>query len=176
MSTSKSQGLNEWLVIRSQQGEKQALEELLTYWSKRYLLYAINRLRDREAAKDVTQECLISIGRNIGKLKDPSAYRTWSFRILERRCIDWQRKTIRDRAVVQTRDSIPEIPVNDDLNTELSVEKLLTLLDHRISTVLRLFYLEGLTVEDIAEVSNLPIGTVKSRLFYGRKLLAEKLE
>lgn len=176
MRDTKSQSLNEWLIIRSQQGEKQALHDLLTFWSKRYLLYAINRLRDREAAKDVTQECLISIGKNIGKLKDPAAYKKWSFKILERRCIDWQRKTIRDREVIQTKDSIPEIEIEDKINESLSVEKLLTLLDNRISSVLRLFYLEGLNVEEIAEISNLPKGTVKSRLYYGRKLLAEKLE
>lgn len=175
MDKIKEKGLTEWLVIRCKQGESQALEELLKLWQQRYFLYAVNRLRDNEAAKDVMQECLISISKNIHGLADAGAYKKWSFTILERRCIDWQRKTIRDRGVIQTQETIPEITVVDGVVKKLSVEQALKQLDSRISAILRLYYLEELSVGEIAEIAKLPIGTVKSRLFYGRKLLAESL-
>lgn len=176
MQDIKSQSFNEWLIIRAQQGERQALQELLARWSKRYLLYAINRLQDREAAQDVTQDCLISIGKNIGSLKDPGSFQKWSFKILERRCIDWLRKTIRDRQLIQPSEEVPEVAVEDKISERLSVDQVLARLDHRVASVLRLFYLEGMNINEISDITELPPGTIKSRLFYGRKLLAKALE
>ena len=54
----KERSFNEWLVIESQRGEKNALNTLIKNWEQRYFLYALNRLKSPEAAKDVTQEAL----------------------------------------------------------------------------------------------------------------------
>jgi DNA-directed RNA polymerase specialized sigma24 family protein len=70
----KRDSLNEWLVIRSQQGDKDAFTALVRNWQQRYYLYALNRLKDKEAARDVTQDCLLSISRSLGNLSDPAAY------------------------------------------------------------------------------------------------------
>lgn len=172
----KQQSFNEWLIVRCQLGERDAFNKLAKNWQQRYFLYALNRLGDREAARDVTQECLLSISRNIGKLSDPAAYPKWSFRILERRCVDWLRKTIRERKHVQQQEVVPEVAVEDGIEARLSVEKLLAGLDPRLAALLRLYYLEGLSVQEIAEVSEVPVGTVKSRLFYARKLMTKALE
>lgn len=172
----KQKAYNEWLVIRSQQGERDAFDELLRRWQRRYYLYAMNRLHDREAANDVTQECLLSISRNLNKLSDPAAYPKWGFRILERRCVDWQRKIIREREIIQQQEELPEFGSKDGTEEELSVEMLLAKLDSRLATLLRLFYLETLSVEEIAEIYDVPIGTIKSRLFYTRKLISKVLE
>ncbi len=171
----KQKAYNEWLVVRSQQGEQQAFALLIKYWQKRYYLYALKRLNDREAARDVTQECLLSISRGLGKLSDPAAYPKWGFRILERRCIDWQRKTIREREVIQQQEELPEIGVSDGTEDKLTVESLLESLDSSLATLLRLYYLETLTIEDIAEIHGIPTGTVKSRLFYARKMMIKAL-
>jgi RNA polymerase sigma factor (sigma-70 family) len=175
MQQLKQQSYNEWLVVRSQSGEREAFDNLVRAWQQKYFLYALNRLGDREAAKDVTQECLLSISRSIGKLTDAAAFPKWSFRILERRCADWLRKTIREREHIQQQE-LPEIGIEDDSETRLSVEQLLAKLDSRLAALLRLYYLEGLTVQEIAEVSDVPVGTVKSRLFYARKLMTRALQ
>ena len=172
----KQQAYNEWLVIRSQQGERDAFDELLRYWQRRYYLYALHRLGDRESARDVTQECLLAVSRNLKGLEDPAAYPKWSFRILERRCIDWQRKTIREREVIQRQEELPDIGDEDNTEAKLSVESLLSMLDSRLAALLRLYYLEALTVKEIAEIYSVPTGTVKSRLFYARKLMSKVLE
>ena len=161
----KRDSLNEWLVIRSQQGDKDAFTALVRNWQQRYYLYAVNRLKDKEADRDVTQDCLLSISRSLGNLSDPAAYLKWSFRILERRCIDWLRKTIREREVIQQQETLPEIAVNDGNEAKLTVEQLLARLDSRLAAILRLYYLEDFTVNEIAEISGVPAGTVKSRLF-----------
>jgi len=166
----------EWLVIRSQQGERDAFESLLQHWQQRFFLYALNRLRDQEAARDVTQDALLSISRNVKKLDDPMAFPKWSFRIVERRCADWQRKKIREREVFKEQEELPEVGVESDQVTSISIESLLKKLDSRLATILRLYYLESLSVTEIAEVQGVPKGTVKSRLFYARKLMIKTLE
>lgn len=172
----KERSFNEWLVIESQRGEKDAFNTLIKNWEQRYFLYALNRLKSREAAKDVTQESLISISKSLRKLSDPASYPKWSFRIVERRCVDWLRKTIREREFIQAQDELPEVPVRDGIEDKLTVEQLLSKMDSRLATILRLYYLEALTIQEIAEVSNVPSGTVKSRLFYARKMMTKLLE
>ncbi|NQV68957.1 MAG: RNA polymerase sigma factor [Pseudohongiella sp.] len=172
----KQRSFNEWLIIRCQQGERDAFTALVKAWERRYYLYALNRLEDREAAKDVTQDCLLSISRSLGTLSDPAAFPKWSFRILERRCIDWLRKTIRERALIQQQENLPDIGISDDTEDKLNVEQLLAKLDSRLATILKLYYLESLSIDEIAEISDVPPGTVKSRLFYARKLMMKALE
>ncbi|MBL4574345.1 MAG: RNA polymerase sigma factor [Gammaproteobacteria bacterium] len=176
MHNLKERSFNEWLVIESQRGEKDAFNTLIKNWEQRYFLYALNRLKNREAAKDVTQECLISISKSLHKLSDPASYPKWSFRIVERRCVDWLRKTIREREFIQVQQELPEIPIHDGIEEKISVEQVLSKMDARLSTILRLYYLEALTIQEIAEVSDVPRGTVKSRLFYARKMMIKLLE
>lgn len=176
MADLKHRSFVEWLVLRSQQGEREAFNELVRHWQQRYFLYAYNRLKDREAARDVTQECLLSISRNLKKLADPAAFPKWSFRILERRCIDWLRKRIREREVFEEQAELPDIGAQDNSEAKLSVESLLNKLDSRLAVILRLYYLEDMSVDEIAEVQAVPKGTIKSRLYYARKLMAKILE
>ena len=70
----EERSFNEWLVIESQRGEKDAFNTLIRHWEQRYFLYAMNRRKNRKAAKDVTQENLISISRSLRKLSDPAGY------------------------------------------------------------------------------------------------------
>lgn len=172
----KERSFNEWLVLESQRGEVEAFNTLIRNWEQRYFLYAMNRLQSREAALDVTQESLISISRGLNRLSDPAAYPKWSFRIVERRCVDWLRKTIRERELIQTQEELPEIAVSDAIEEKLSVERLLSKMDSQMAGVLRLYYLESLTIQEIAEISDVPTGTVKSRLFYARKTMTKIFE
>lgn len=176
MQDLNSSSYNEWLVIRCKQGERQALELLIAAWEKRYYLYAYNRLKNSEAAKDVVQDSFISISRNIVKLRDASAYPKWGFRILERRCIDWLRKTIRERETIEFPGELPEIAIDDEDAEKLDIEQLLDKFDSKTATLVRLFYLEGFDLKEIGEILSIPAGTVKSRLFYARKLMASTLE
>ncbi len=179
MTRAKQQSFNEWLIIRAQQGDEESFGRLMQRWQHRYYAYALKRLGNAEAAKDVTQDCLISISRSVGRLADPAAFPRWSFRILERRCSDWLRKTIRDREVIVSSDEISELAIagnETSQDAQSAVEKTLRQMDPRLAAVLRLYYLEELTVKDIAEVLDIAPGTVKSRLFYARKLFSSAIE
>lgn len=173
----QGQAYNEWLVIRCQQGEDEAFTALVELWHRRYYLYALRRLGDRDAALDATQECLLSISRSLGQLSDPATFPKWSFRILERRCVDSLRRKLRDRKLFpEDGAELPEVGSEDGVESSLTVQELLAGLDPRLEIVLRLYYLEELSLDEIAEICELPTGTVKSRLFYARKLLAGVLK
>ncbi len=168
----KKRAYSEWLVVLSQQGDNDALNSLVKFWQERYFLYALRRLENREAARDVTQEALISICRNLGKLKDPVTYPSWSYRILERRCLDWLRKTIRERNLIEATEELPELAIPENKDAEIGARKLLAKLEPEIRSLLQLYYIDELSISEISMVLNVPRGTVKSRLFYARKSIA----
>jgi len=182
MNNDKTNSYNEWLVLSSQQGDHDAFEELSHYWQQRLFLYVMNRLRNEEAAKETVQECMISISRGIRSVRDPVAFPKWCFQIAERRCADWLRKTIREREKMQTLSEHYEViqgtehSETEKLENKLTVQQALAQIDGKLALILRLHYLESFSVMEIAEITQVPIGTVKSRLYYARKTLALILE
>ena len=175
MTSVKQRVYSEWLVIRCQQGEASAYRELVTRWHPRYLSFARNRLGNAEVTRDCVQEAWLTISKRLFTLQDAAAFPKWSYRILERRCIDWLRKTRLERESVVTSDvdmsAFPQPDNGEALAAEIDVAQLLRQLDPRLAIVVRLSYLEELPVRDIAEILAIPVGTVKSRLFYARQLV-----
>lgn len=170
MLNQKQRSVSEWLVVRAQQGERSAFEALIKLWHQRFYVYAMKRTRNREAAQDITQEALVSISRNLQNLSDPAGFPKWSFRILERRYIDWQRKVIRERQVMAREEEASEPAQSDNTEARIDARELLARLDPDIRVVLQLYYLDGMNLNEISEILNVPTGTVKSRLYYARKL------
>ena len=167
---------SEWLVLSCQQGDRLALTALLKLWQRHYLLYARQRLGSLEAAQDVVQESLIAICRNIHKLSNPGAFPSWSYRIVERRCSDWLRRTVRERDVFKDTDQLPESAQRDGTEAKLDSQRLLDQLDPELAALMRLHYLEQLSLTEISAVLELPVGTLKSRLHYARKQIQQSLE
>ena len=167
---------SEWLVLRCQQGDRQAVQDLLALWRPRYLLYARQRLRDTDAAQDVVQDSLLGICRNVHKLDNPGSFPSWSYRIVERRCVDWLRQRVRDRRVFATGEQPPEPARSDSTAADMDVQRVLASLAPELAALLRLHYLEQLSLTEISAILDLPVGTLKSRLYYARKQIQESLD
>jgi RNA polymerase sigma factor (sigma-70 family) len=179
VTSDKVQSYTEWLVLNSQQGNARAFDELLRSWHKRWLLYAVARLGDHEQAREALQECLLSISRSIHKLRDPASFSKWTFQIMDRRCTDLLRRRIREREHHQelTRLSLTEETATVEFQEQsLTLQRAFQQLGEPLARLLRLYYLEGFAVEEIAEIIGIPSGTVKSRLFHARKIMAKILE
>lgn len=174
MTDQKQRAYSEWLVICYQQGDRASFDALCRLWEKRFLLYAIRRLENPDTSRDVTQETLISISKGLRNLSDPAAFPGWAFRILERRCADQLRSMVRERQVFADGQHVPDGASTDNTENEISVQKLLHDLDSRVKVVLQLHYLDGFSVNEIAQILEVPPGTIKSRLFYARRLLERK--
>ena len=166
------------LVVRAQQGDRRAFETLALDSHPRLFKVAHGILRNAALAEDVTQQALLDIWRNLGSLHDPRKYDGWSYRILVNACHAEARRTPRwlpESVVTSTyepraADAFGRVDDRDQLERgfrELS-------LDHR--TVLVLHYLLDLTQEQVAEVLDVPAGTVASRLHRATRLMREALD
>ncbi len=173
----KEQLYSEWLVASCLAGDTPALKNLLELWQPKLYGFALNQLQDGEAAQDATQEALVSISKGIHRLKDSASFPKWAFQIVSRRCADWLRKEIRWRDKHQqiSMEELDQSPAQEqDENQKDDIALLraaMRTMQPKLSTLLRLYYLESLGVSEIAELMALPKGTVKSRLYYAREKL-----
>ncbi len=170
---------DELLVMRCQDGDQDSLVALVGRWQPRLLRHAMRLTREYEAASDVVQEAWVAMVRGIRRLDDAARFAPWAYRIVTNKCADWTRRQQRQRA-----SSVPLTaePVAKESSTEASHDELAALregikqLPHEQEAILSLFYVEELSLREIAEALSLPVGTVKSRLHYARSHLREVME
>jgi RNA polymerase sigma-70 factor (ECF subfamily) len=155
------------LVARAQQGDREALDDLLRLAQRPLHQYVTGLLADSAAADDVLQETLFRIARKLRWLSRPAAFRAWAFRIasreahrhLARRGVAWALDEVDGIAVT---DPDP-LPVADPEELRAAVESL----SPSSRAVVALHYWNELPLQEIAEALEIPLGTVKSRLAYG---------
>jgi RNA polymerase sigma factor (sigma-70 family) len=169
---------DEWIAVRCQLGERAAFDELFQRWHGPIWQY-VRRLSDDDAAHDIAQDIWLRVLRGIGRLRDPAKLRAWLFGIAHRTWID----TLRRKYAVGVADideadrhELPDPKVADELEEELSaVEQELSRLPPIEREALTLFYLRELSLHEIAQALDIPIGTVKSRLHRARRMLRREL-
>ena len=182
MSRTREQIYDELLVLRCQDGERDAFTDLAERWQERLWRHARRLSGDPELANDAMQEAWMAIVRGIGKLHDPAFFRPWAYRIVTNKCADQVRRVSRRREVTEqmTRESPDdlEVPsVDTDESDEIStLRSAMATLPTDRRTLLALHYLDEVSLSEIAVILGIPEGTVKSRLFNARKALKEALE
>lgn len=169
-----------WLVLRAQSGDRGALEALLTAAEAQLRPFVTVMVGDADARDDVLQEILLLLFRKLGTLREPRAFGAWARRIASREIFRALRGLRQHKRV--TEEVSPDLAAEpaDTIADDGLLEQLPALLE-RVSpasrAVLALHYLDGLTLDEIGTVLELPAGTVKSRLAYGltalRRLLAD---
>lgn len=164
---------DELLVTLVQTGDRRAGERLAIRWQPRLARTARRLLGEDEAALVAVQEAWLSILRNIAGLRDPSRFAPWAFGILRRRCADRIRQAQADRARRGESEDEPALPAAAD--DALAIRQAFAALpgDQRLAA--QLFFVEGLTLAEIAEVQEVPPGTAKTRLFHARRKLKAAL-
>jgi RNA polymerase sigma-70 factor (ECF subfamily) len=169
----------ELLALRCRRGDRAALEELIRTW-ERPLLYFIRRLVEDEAdAWDVLQKTWLRVLRGVGALGDPRSLAPWLYRVARNTALSHvgactpPHEPLEDRPDERADDPASALIEFED--AEQVHRGLLALsLSHR--EVLTLFFLEDLSVEEVATVLGVPPGTVKSRLHYARHALRKVIE
>jgi RNA polymerase sigma-70 factor (ECF subfamily) len=149
------------------------------------LAYRVARgvLRNDADAEDVAQEALLRAYGRFDRLRDPLKFRGWLVRIVFRLALDRARSAKR-RELRETEWAQParrpappnaeELAASSEFQAHF--DRAIEALPEKLRLVLLLAAMEGHTLEEVAAMMGLPIGTVKSRLFAGRKKLAEKLQ
>ena len=161
-------------VLRCQTGDERAFAKLMEQFGPRTLGYLRGLVSD--AADDVQQEVWLSVYRNIATLANPSAFRTWLFRITRHRALDFLRRARREQElladVTLETGSASAAAANDDQDTlSDAMRGALDRLPAAQRDVLLLRYLSDLSYGEIALIVGCSIGTVRSRLHYAKQQL-----
>jgi RNA polymerase sigma-70 factor, ECF subfamily len=181
------------LLQRAQAGNEEAFGTLMRnhYEPTFRLIHSI--VRDEHAARDVAQEVWISAWKNIGKFRGDAKFSTWMHPIATRRAIDHlrSRKRFFDRFVpflsgdddgnenaIRTPEAVAESDPRQELDkAERSArfERALASVPPKHRAVIALREVQGLSYDEIAASLGIAKGTVMSRLFHARRMLAQKL-
>jgi RNA polymerase sigma-70 factor, ECF subfamily len=167
------------LLARVVDGDHEAFDRVMRAHQDRVFSVCLRTLGDREQALDATQETFLTVFRKAGQFQGNSALGTWIYRIAVNTCYDMLRKSKRRPSeplpdhVDPTDPSAEELIESAALRPE--IELALGYLSPDFRTAIVLSDLLGLSLPETAEILDIPIGTVKSRVFRGRRLLAEHL-
>jgi RNA polymerase sigma-70 factor, ECF subfamily len=166
------------LVERAQAGDRDAYELLARNVAQRLFLVASQLLRDRDAAEDAVQQTLVAIWRDLGSLRDPERFNAWTYRILIRYCRSEQRHhrrmgaAIADLSYGATSTHDPTI----DVSTRDLIGRAFEGLSHDHRVVVVLHHLMGLSLGEIAEIVDVPYGTVGSRLHHAMRSMRAAID
>ena len=166
------------LISAAQNGDSQALEILLkNHYEKIWGICKRLMINDQDAL-DATQESLIAIATRINKFERRSKFSTWLYRVTTNICFDELRKKSRI-PVPNSESGQLEISIDSSfekqIDDKLLINEVLNLLPNEFKTALVLRDLCDLNYDEISEILNIPIGTVRSRISRGRSAISNYL-
>jgi len=170
------------LIPRVQRGDLAAFEALYDKYKGQVYRAALAITRDQGAAEDILQECFLRVYTHIDKVDITRPLSPWIHRIAVNLSYNWVTK--RKRWLPSLGEVIEQFAGDPHSSPEhvLEREELQRIVQEAIHSlsfaqrvVVILFYLNGFSLEEIAYILDCPVGTVKSRLYYGRQNLRRKL-
>jgi len=172
------------LVQRCQENDPEAYSELFNLYSRRIFNTAYRILGEESSAEDALQETLLNVYRGLSSFRGDSKFSTWVGRITINVCLGMLRKAKNKLFVDMEDESAADLHADEtDFSDPLrhaSLSELRGLIETaflkmtpRQGTVVRLHDMEGYTIVEIAKKQECPVGTIKSRLFYGRQEFKE---
>ncbi len=167
--------LDAYLAAAARTGDRKSLALLFRRWNPRLVAHAWRLLGDRDLAGDAVQEAWVEIVRGLARLADTGAFAAWAYRITSRRCAKAIGRAVRDRraaTAVEADEAATAAPEPDRLLLRQAIDALPP--DQRAA--IALFYLEDMSVAEVAVALAVPAGTVKTRLMHARHKLRAALE
>ncbi len=177
------------LLARLRRGESEAFEELVRAHQDRLYDFCVRMLGDREEAHDLVQDIFVSAHQHLGRFREDSRLSTWLFRIGKNHCINrlkYLKRRGRGRSEeygVQSEGALTEalgaLPGPDAAleaaREQARVQWAISQLEPDARMLVALRDIEGLSYEEIVDITELRLGTVKSRLHRAREKLAALL-
>lgn len=164
------------LLARVAAGDEAAMRGLYERHQAAVFAFAMARLGDRMAAADVLHDVMLDVWRQADRFQGRSAVRTWMLTMTRNKSIDAMRKTARtdygdDGDSLMDDEPTPEAAVAAAQDQE-KVRSCVSKLPDRQKTVVHLTFFEGLSYPEAAKVEDVPVGTIKTRIFHAKKALA----
>jgi len=174
---SREQLIEQMLILRCQMGDKDAFATLIERY-QRPLRYFISRLLDdAQVSEDILQETWLSVVKRIHRLRKTEAFSTWLYRIARNKVYHQLRKK---KVWSELNENIPAPDENEAdvvwLEDIAKVHRCLKELRPEHKEVLMLRFLEQMSYDQIAQVVNCTIGTVRSRIHYAKRALKKEME
>lgn len=162
-------------------GDRAAFTEFYQRHNRSLFAFLVKMVRDRELAEEVLSETMLDVWRQAGRFEGKSSVTTWLFSIGHHKAVSRLRRmrevALDEEVAANIEDSgpTPDKQASDKDMSRLLARLIECLsLDHR--EILQLAYYQEFSVQEIAEVLDLPENTVKTRMFYARQRLKALLE
>ena len=171
------------LVQRAKAGEYQAFDLLVLKYQSRLISTAFSYVKDMPTAEDMVQESFIKSFKSLNSFREDSSFYTWVYRITVNTCKNFLVSKKRKDELLQTDVSETKIQAIEPEETDTPegifgalqlqeiVQRAISDLSEETKTALTLRELDGLSYEQIAEIIQCPVGTVRSRIFRAREVL-----
>jgi RNA polymerase sigma-70 factor (ECF subfamily) len=170
------------LIRRAQQGETAAFEALVLQHAPYVYNLALRTLNDATEAEDIAQEAFVRVWQALPQFQAKSQFRTWLYRIVTNLCYN---RLPRLKTELAALDPTEEVILSDGrqaveralLTAELrqQIFTAISTLPQNYRLLITLRHLQELSYEEIAEVTEMPLGTVKTGIFRARQMLQERL-
>lgn len=179
MSDESTRRLEEFLVVGARLGDRQAAERLVAIRGPQLLSHATRLLGDREAARDVVQEAWLEIFRGLRGLRDERAFPAWAHQVVTRRAAKSIRRAQKRRELAREATQQPP-PADEDAGAQVldadRVRRAIDALPPDQKAAISLFYLQEMSVAEVAVALDASPGTIKTRLMYARAKLAKAMK
>lgn len=164
------------LIARARKGDVDAFNLLVSRWEKRVYNYLLRLTGHREDALDLTQDVFLKAYQNLPRLEDAGKFAGWLFRIAHNEAYSLLRRNRPDGEEILADPATSNLsgrlyPMELSLTVESALKRLSA--DQRETVLLKVF--QGFKFEEIAEILETPVSTVKSRLYTALDLLKETL-
>ena len=153
------------LVLRAREGDQTAVARLIERHRVGLVKVAANILRDPSEAEDVAQEAFIKVFGQLSSLRDDLGFKRYLYQIAVRLCIDRMRR-IRPEPQSEIHGGTAR---REDIESRVHIERVLAKLPTDLRTTLVLREIEELDYTEIADILQIPVGTVRSRLHSARE-------
>lgn len=165
-----------------QNGDLSAFDEIFENYKTKALRTAYLITQNNSICEDIVQEAFIQCYNNIKKLKKPSVFRSWFYKILTRTAWKYAKDLHKEVSTENITEKSDELNINNSVEQYLQNENNqmlhyeITALEQKLKTVIILYYFNDLSTKEISKVVGCLEGTVKSRLHTARQLLKKRLE
>ncbi|MGO9444227.1 MAG: RNA polymerase sigma factor RpoE [Thiobacillaceae bacterium] len=182
--------IDQQLVERAQKGDKRAFELLVIKYQRKLGRLLSRMVRDSAEIDDITQEAFIKAYRALPQFRGESAFYTWLYRIAVNTAKNYlmakgKREIVKSDLMDEDGETVEDVLMPHDIaspDAELqskqiakAVNEAVEALPEELRTAITLRELEGLSYEEIAQMMDCPIGTVRSRIFRAREAIAVRI-